>query len=108
MADTSLGTPTDVPLSAPSVFTHPPVRQHRDARGGSAVVDALAGDITLCSHSRTFSIQNFPKASVMSATGLLATSVPQFLDYQLCAASCLLQVAFILINAARLSTVIAI
>jgi hypothetical protein len=44
----------------------------------------------------------------MSATGLLATSVPQFLDYQLCAASRLPRTAFILINAVWLSPVIAI
>jgi hypothetical protein len=44
----------------------------------------------------------------MSATGLLATSLPQFLDYQLCAAVDCRHKAFILINAAWLSLVIAI
>src|ERR1700722_7012462 len=61
MADTYAGLPIAGTVSAPSVFTHPPVRRHRDARGGSAVDDAMAGDITLCSHSGSLSIQNFPK-----------------------------------------------
>src|ERR1700722_13199334 len=136
MADTYPGPPTAGLVSAPSVFTHPPVRRHRDARGGSAVDDAMAGDITLCSHSRTLSIQNFPKtgggdggcaqpgrrrapmlcrdhpdelsASVMSATGLLATSLPQFANYQLSADVDRRHKASILINVAWPSPVVAI
>jgi hypothetical protein len=119
MADTYAGAPTTGPVSAPSVFTHPPVRQHRDARGGSAVDDALAGDITLCSHSKTLGTQNFPKAeavgsripiaaSVMSATGLLATSVPQFLNYYYVLPVDCRRKAFILIKVAWPSPVIAI
>src|ERR1700723_239462 len=67
MADTYAGLPIAGTVSAPSVFTHPPVRRHRDARGGSAVVDAMAGDITLCSRSRTLSIQIFRRRAVGTA-----------------------------------------
>jgi hypothetical protein len=44
----------------------------------------------------------------MSATGLLETSLPQFLDYQLCAAFDCRRKVFILINVAWPSRVIAI